>query len=119
MWFATKILPVVSVYTDVSLVVLVAERAPNSLEMEHIKIGIFVHLLKNINRKLILVVSKSAHVPILAIINFFWISLAKFGFVFFRMVEIFNSIVAHYAFVTVLAITLVIQGIWTKFRNVL
>ena len=108
-----------SVYTDVSLVVLVAERAPNSLEMEHIKIGIFVHLLKYINRKLILVVSKSAHVPILAIINFLWIGLAKFGFVFFRMVKIFNSIVAHYAFVTVLAITLVIQGIGTKLRNVL
>ena len=56
MWFAPEVLPVVSVLALVSLVVpvLVVEWAPDCFEMEHVEIGISVHLVEHIDAELIL-----------------------------------------------------------------
>ena len=62
MWFASEVLPVVSVLALVTLVVpvFVVEWAPDCFEMEHVEIGISVHLVEHIDAQLILGMCKRA-----------------------------------------------------------
>lgn len=51
---ATEVLPVVSVKAEITLVVFVTERAPHCLEVEHVEIGVSLHLLKDRHTELAL-----------------------------------------------------------------
>ena len=54
--FSAEVLPIVSVHALVPGVGLVAKRTPNSFVVEHEKVHVFVHLLKQVNRKFIFMV---------------------------------------------------------------
>ena len=57
---AAEVLPVVGVLTFITHVTphLVVERAPNSLEVEHIEVIVLLHFMKKVNRQLFFKVSK-------------------------------------------------------------
>ena len=59
---SAEILPVVSILTFLSLMILaiVIERAPNSLEVENVEIGVLLHFMKEVNSKFFFRVSKGA-----------------------------------------------------------
>ena len=62
MWFATEILPVVSVDAFIPLMtlILVIERTPDCLEMEKVEVCVLLHLVKHIDAKLFFAVCKRA-----------------------------------------------------------
>ena len=93
MGLASKVLPVVSVNTNVSLMLLIAERAPYSLEMKEVEIDISGMLMEHFNTELIFVVSKRAELGVFTLIDTFREGLAEFCLVLLRVIEIFNSVV--------------------------
>ena len=62
MWFATEVLPVVSVDALIPLMtlILVIERTPDRLEMEKVEVYVPLHLVKHIDAKLFFAVGKRA-----------------------------------------------------------
>jgi hypothetical protein len=65
-WFSPKVLPVVSIDT-LGLVVLLVERAPLGLEVEHVKIAVLLHLMDKSRLKILCAVSEGAIVTILTL----------------------------------------------------
>lgn len=59
-WCSPEILPVMRVQAQVSLVLFVAERTPDSLEVEEIKIDILFHFLEHRHREFGLSMGESA-----------------------------------------------------------
>ena len=59
-WLSAEILPVMSIFTFLSMMILaiVIERAPNSLEVKHIEVIVLLHFMKKVNRQLFFKVSK-------------------------------------------------------------
>ena len=59
---SAEILPVVSILTFLSMMIfaIVIERAPNSLEVENVEIGVLLHFMKEVNSKFFFRVSKGA-----------------------------------------------------------
>ena len=59
---STEILPVVSIFTFLSMMILaiVIERAPNSLEVENVEISVLLHFMKEVDSEFFLRVSEGA-----------------------------------------------------------
>lgn len=92
LWFPPQVLPVVRVDAPL-FVMIVAPRAPGSFEIEHIKVSVHrLDLMNQINRDLVFRMREGAHLTILTVFHIVRVGLAKLTFVFFRMVEFFNSI---------------------------
>lgn len=97
---ASEILPVMGIHTDVTrmvLVLFVAKRTPNCLEMKQVEVHITLHPMKVIDWQLVFVMGKGTHLSELARVNVIWIGLAEFRFVFFWMVEVFYGVVCAWA----------------------
>lgn len=50
-----EVLPIVSIHAFIPFVLILSVGAPHRLEMEHVEIIIFLHLVKQINHDLIVV----------------------------------------------------------------
>ena len=101
-WFAPKILPVVSVHA-LGLVVFLVKGAPLSFEIKKEKVSILIHLVDQSRLKLFSVVREWAVVPVLALAKMLWVFCAVFRFVLLWMVDALNSIVRIWAAVSPLA----------------
>ena len=56
MRLAAEVLPVMCIFTLIPLMVLVLiiERAPDCFEVEHVEVGVLIHLVQHVNAQLIL-----------------------------------------------------------------
>ena len=95
MRFASVVLPVMCVLTLVTHVApqLIIKGAPDSLEMEHVKVSIFLHLVQKVNAKLVLTVSEGAQVSKVAIIDSIGPASAELCLVLLWVVEGLNAVV--------------------------
>lgn len=61
-WLSAKILPVMSIFTFLTMMILaiVIERAPNSLEVENVEIRVLLHFMKEVNSEFFFRVSEGA-----------------------------------------------------------
>ena len=59
---STEILPVVSIFTFLSMMILaiVIERAPNSLEVENVEISVLLHFMEEVDSEFFFRVSEGA-----------------------------------------------------------
>ena len=92
MRFSSKVLPIMSVYTSISRMIGVTIWAPYSLEVEHVKVRIFLKLVEQVYSHLFFSMSKSTHISIVTGLDLVWVGRAELNFVFLRMIELFNSI---------------------------
>lgn len=99
--FAPQVLPVVSVHA-LLLVVLVRERAPRRLEIEHVEVRVLIHAMQQVNGQLVFAVSEGTeHASIFAAVYIVRVALTEFGLVFFGMIKLLDSIVSQLARVAV------------------
>ncbi len=100
---APEVLPVVSILTLVTHVTthLVVKRAPDSFEMEHIKVSILLHLVQQINRKFVLTVSEGAQISKVTVFHTVRVAIAELGLVLFRVIERLDAVVSSHACVTI------------------
>ncbi len=72
MGFSSEILPIMSIYTLAPRMnmLLVRVGAPDGLEVEDIKVIVFLHLIEEVNPQLVLAVGKRAEGPILTVRKF-------------------------------------------------
>lgn len=113
---ATEVLPVVCINTDFTIVIILSVGAPDSLEVEHVKIHIDLILLYQLDRELALIMSKRAVFLVLTR----WaphleIRRAKLSFVLIWVIEFFNTIMGSLAEVLLGAILVFANHIWTNF----
>ena len=61
-WLSAEILPVMSIFTFLSMMILaiVIERAPNSLEVENVEIRVLLHFMKEVDSEFFFRVSEGA-----------------------------------------------------------
>ena len=61
-WLSTEILPVMSIFTFLTMMILaiVIERAPNSLEVENVEIRVLLHFMKEVDSEFFFRVSEGA-----------------------------------------------------------
>ena len=87
------------IYTDLSVVVILAIWAPNSLEVEHVEIHVNVIFFNHLHRQFVLAVSKGAELLVLTLWSLPWLEegRAELGFVFVWMIEFFNSVMCFVA----------------------
>ena len=92
---AAEVLPVVGVLTFITHVTphLVVERAPDSLEVEHVEVIVLVHFMKKINRKLFFKVSEGTQIAKVARIDVVGPLVAELCLVLLWVVEGLNSVV--------------------------
>ena len=115
MRLAAEVLPIVGVDTNVALVVFVGKGTPNGLKMEHVKVGVTLHALENVDTELALLVRKGTHVSVVAAVDLVRVALAELALVFFGVVKFFDSILRMYAYVTIGAL---LVGVETQLAGV-
>ena len=94
---APQVLPIVRVHA-LLFVVLVWERAPRCLEVEHVEVRVLVHAVQQIDGQLILAVREGAeHAAVLASVEVIWIALTELGLVLLRVIEFFHPVVCQLA----------------------
>ena len=89
--------------------ILVIEGAPDSFEMEEVKICVMLHLVKHINAQLFFTMCKCTKLTKLTFVRLIWKCLTKFCLIFLRMIKLLNSIMCEMAMIS----------IWTAFLSVL
>jgi hypothetical protein len=96
MRFPSEVLPVVSIVT-LSFIVLLVERTPFSLKVEHIEISVLLHKMDypclNVSHR----VGEGAVLTIFTVCQVLRKFSAKLGFIFFNMIQSFYSIVSQRA----------------------
>ena len=97
MRWSSVVLPVVCVYTLVSLVFFVAEGTPDCLEVEHIKIIIYDHFVELGHWQLRVRMSKCTHISIVALIDFVRKGATEFCLILLWMVELLDTVVTFTA----------------------
>ena len=90
---ASKVLPIVRIDTQFSLVVFLFIRTPCCLEVEHVKVAVLLVEFDQINWEFLIGVSKSTKLPIIALLILAQERLTKFGLVLFGVVKFFNRVV--------------------------
>ena len=81
--------------TGISWVSGITIRTPNCFEMKHIEICVFdFYFVKQIDCELTLRMRKSAHVTVLALIDFIRVTLTKLYLILFRVIELFDAIMS-------------------------
>lgn len=95
MRLAAVVLPVVSILALIALVSLdlVIEWAPDSLEVEHVEVGILLHPVEQISRQLLFIVSERAHVTEVARVHIVGPLVTELGLVFLGVVEGLDAVV--------------------------
>lgn len=82
---------------------LVVERTPLRLKVEHVEIEIDLmrhdDLMNQADFDVLDGVSEAAEVSVLALCDFTWVKVAKLCFVFFTVVEAFNTVMCAFALV--------------------
>jgi hypothetical protein len=98
---ASEVLPVMSINADLAVVVILAVRAPDSLEKEHVEIHIDRVLLNQLNRQLALAVRERAEFLVLAG-GAAWLEVrrAELGLVLIGVVKLLNPVVGTVAELT-------------------
>ena len=94
---ASKVLPIMCIDTNLPLVVLITDWAPNSFEVEHVKVRVPLNLIKYIYWEFWFFVGKSTHVSIVATVYSARVRLAKLALVLFRVIKVFNPVVCSSA----------------------
>jgi len=117
--FSSEILPVMRKDALISLMIRLVVRAPNRFKMEHIKIWIFGKLIYKLDWYFRFWMSKWTKVSILAFDYFAFkswnVGSAKFGFIFIRMVKLFDPIMSFLTRVSIFAF-FVFENEVTHFR---
>lgn len=101
-------MPVVSVHTHVSLVVVLAVGAPHSLEVEHVEVHVGLELLNQLHRQLALSVRERAELTVLALRMAIQVRRAELGLVLVWVVELLHTVVRLVAAVLVGAVLVVL-----------
>lgn len=60
-------MPIVGINADISFVVILSVRTPNSLEVEKVKVHVGFELFDQLYGKLVILVSEGAELPILTL----------------------------------------------------
>ena len=100
LWLPSKILPVMSIDTGVSLVFAFIVWAPNRLKVKHVKIKVLLKLVNKFNWYFSFRVCKWTEVSIFTLtctINIWW---TEFCFVFIWVIKFFNSVMCFLTTVT-------------------
>lgn len=92
MRLTSKVLPVMSVVT-LSFVMFFVKRTPFCLEIELIKISIFLHKVNYPSLYVSLRMRKRAVLSILTVSQLLWELSTKFGLVLFNVIKSFDSVV--------------------------
>lgn len=89
MRLASVVLPIVRVLTLVSLVALhlFIKRAPDCLKMEHVEVGILLHLVQQVDRELLLLVGEGTQVSEVTRIYIMRPIFAKLRLILLRMIK--------------------------------
>jgi hypothetical protein len=95
---SSKILPVMSIVA-LSFVMFLVEWAPLSLEIEHVEVCVFKHEVDYSGFYIFKRVSEWTEVTILTGCYMLRKFGAKFGFIFFNVVESFNSVMSQWALI--------------------
>jgi hypothetical protein len=103
MRLSPKVLPVMGVHS-VSLMVVLAERAPLRLEEENVEIGVFGQSVDKIDLYFRYNMGERSEIPVLALAHIVAESIAKLCFVLFRVVEPLHVTVAQRAGVAFVAL---------------
>ena len=72
---------------------LVVEGAPDCLEVEHVEVGILLHLVQQVDRQLVLVVGKRTEVSKVTGVHVVRPLVAELGLVLLRVVEGLHAVV--------------------------
>ena len=109
---ASEVLPVVCVLTLVALMILVLiiERAPDCLEMEHVEVCILLHFMQEIYVEFFFRVSERAQIAEFAILHTVREAITELALVFLRVVEVFHSVMRLCAVVLLRAIIVSIRA---------
>lgn len=92
-WFSSQVLPVVGVDT-VLFVVILAPRAPRSLEVKDVEVGIaWFHFVEQVDCDLVLAMGKCTQLSVLAVLHVVGVRLTKLAFVFLGMIEFLDPVV--------------------------
>jgi len=98
------VLPVVSIHAQVALMLFVRVGTPHRLEVEHVEIGVPIHLIEDVDAKFGFMVCEGTNATVLTLPNLVWVGRAKLCFVLLRVVEVFHSVVAPDALIALLAL---------------
>ena len=98
-----EVLPVVRV-DALGLVVFFVVRAPLSLEVEHVEVGVALHLLDQAHFELLGTVRERAVLAVVTFVQMFGILGAKLGLVLLWMVYALNAVVGHQALLLAVAV---------------
>lgn len=79
------------------------ERAPDSFEVEHIKVIIIFQIVNQFDYNVVLWVCKWTKYSIFTWINVIRVESAKFSFIFFRLVELLHTIMRKLAIIAIRA----------------
>ena len=115
-WLSTIVLPVVSIYTHLAIVIIFTVRTPYSLEVEHIEVHVNFIIFNKFYRQLLSIVGEGTKFLIIAflILMRFKIRGTKFGFVFIWVIKFLYSVMSSITSVTIgtLDEALVIKPWW-------
>lgn len=114
MGFPPEVLPIVCVDTLLSIVRSVAVRAPDGLEVEHVEVRVLVELVEEVYSYLCLGMGEGAHVAVVAGFQTLGVGRAELQLVLLRVVELFHTVVAELATVSLLAL-FPMRLVWTSF----
>jgi hypothetical protein len=103
---AAEVLPVVRVVAALTVVGDVRLGTPDRLEVEKEEVLVLLHVLKNGDRELVLMVRESTKVAELALVQIVRIHLTVLGLVLLRVVEVLHAVMRFVARVAVLALLL-------------
>lgn len=105
--FSSIILPVVCVYTNISLVIIFPVRTPNCFKMKDIKIHVWLKLFYQFYWELSLLMSEWTELPVFTFLEVFKVRRTKLSLVFVRMIKFLNSIVSFITTVSVRALLMI------------
>jgi len=93
MGFSPVVLPIVCIDTEGFVMLGQVKRAPNCLEVEHVEVLVVLVVVNQVNHDVVLTVSEGTEVTVLAFLQVVRIEGTELGFVLFRPIELFYSIV--------------------------
>lgn len=86
-------------------------RTPNSFKMVNIKLSVSGNFVNQVNFDVLIIMCKTTKLSIIAILKLIWIKSTKFSFIFFRMIQLLNSIMRKQAQIILLACFLILTHI--------
>lgn len=102
-WLSTIVLPVVSIHTNLAIVIIFTVRTPHSLEVEHVEVHVNFIIFNKFYRQLLSIVGEGTKFLIIAflILMRFKIRGTKFSFVFIWVIKFLDSVMSSVTSVTI------------------